>query len=115
MDRSLKYVRQYVDAGLLTPAQDAKTLLPVAAAAKDWDLGRKLATAGLRERSQDVDLLWWKTQLDFMSGDYLAAINSADGVLRLQADHSQAQDLKKDAVQKLVEYTQKMLAETDGP
>jgi hypothetical protein len=138
LGRSAKYARQYLDAGLLTPVQDAGDLLVFAIASRDVELCRDLVSAGLRHSPRNSTLLWRKSQLDLVSGDYLGAIKAADcalepqsvperpeldeehrrrlldSLLRPQITPMQAGSLKKEAVQKLMEYTQKMQAEPDG-
>jgi tetratricopeptide (TPR) repeat protein len=139
LDQSVKYVRQYLDAGMLTPVEDARNLVGLALAAEDLGLGRDLVTAGLRKSREDPVLLCWKSEIDFASGDYLAAIKAADAALgrkpdpdrpqfsrerlaklgpslnQQEVDPAQVRALRAEAVQKLAEYTQEMVPGTDSP
>lgn len=106
LERSVAYARQYVTLSRSASAEEVLPLLRLAAVAKDIPLGRQLVELGLRENQDNPDLLQWRTQIAFVSGDYLAALKAADAVLRQRPEDTETRSLRDTALQKLVEYTQ---------
>jgi hypothetical protein len=79
-------------------------LLPIALAARDLDLASQLLAAGLQEKPNDAVLLYLRAQFEFLSRNYVAAIATADAVLRLEPGRKEAVALRDKAAKELADY-----------
>lgn len=115
LKRSVQHARRYVSAGLLSPRQDALELLTIAHAARELDLASQLVAAGLQEKPDDAVLLHLRAQFEFLSRNYVASIDTADAVLRLEPGRKDVASLREKAVKALTDYVRTLAPGTKAP